>query len=248
MQDKRLALALGEDERFRHPHDARRVERAAAKRALLLSPRNEGRDADAASHPQQPRALGPAQFVRGERHGVCGSGQRLQVAAPARLHAVGKEERAVSVAQFRRLLDGLKNARFVVDRHERHELCTTFERLFDGLEGHPPLPIASKKSVLPPELRRREDGGVLDGGDGEGLARRKAAHRPVIRLGAARGEVHLFRLHPERPRNAVTRFADEIGSLPPEGVQRVGVAEIFFEEGEHALEHFRPQRRRCRVV
>ena len=248
MQDKRLALALGEDERFRHPHDARRVERAAAKRALLLSPRNEGRDADAASHPQQPRALGPAQFVRGERHGVCGSGQRLQVAAPARLHAVGKEERAVSVAQFRRLLDGLKNARFVVDRHERHELCTTFERLFDGLEGHPPLPIASKKSVLPPELRRREDGGVLDGGDGKGLSRRKAAHRPVVRLGAARGEVHLFRLHAERPRNAVARFADEIGSLPPEGVQRVGVAEIFFEEGEHALEHFRPQRRRCRVV
>ena len=71
------------------------------------------------------------------------------------------------MAQFRRLFDGLQNARFVVDRHERHELCAPFQSLFDGLERHPPLLIASKKNVLPPQLCRREDGGVLDRGDGE---------------------------------------------------------------------------------
>ena len=101
VRDKRLALALGEDDRFRHPHDARRVERAAAKSALLLSPRDKGRDADAASHPQEPRALWPAQLVRRERDGVCGSGQRLEIAAPARLHTVGKEERAMWRARRR---------------------------------------------------------------------------------------------------------------------------------------------------
>ena len=244
-------------ERLRHADDAGHIDGAAAQAALLFAPRHEGRNAHPLAHIQRAHSFRPVKFMGGDAQQIDGRRIHIQNIGPRRLHCVAEEQHAPLAAEAGNLGERLHGARLVVDRHDGGENGIPAQQSRKGGEvEHAVRPDGRRgdcKPFLCEQPRGRTHGGMFDGGDDDvpappGIGVHRTAQRPVIRLGPAGGEIDLLRLGAEQGSDGIARGIHSGDRPPPEGVQRMGVAEMIGKAGQHLLQHARVDGRRCGVI
>ena len=181
-------------------HDGGQVLGAGAAVALLCAAVHELLQAHALADVQHADALGRMELVAGHAQHVDLHGLYVDLHAADGLHRVGVEEHAVLLADRGQLGDGLDGADLVVGGHDGHQRGVRADGCVQLLGGHKAVLVHRQVGHLEALLLQLragvQDGVVLDGGCDDVAALLqvligRAAHRPVVGLGAAAGEVDL---------------------------------------------------------
>ena len=101
--------------------DGGHVFRAGAAVPFLLAARGDGDEADAASNPQRPDALGTAELVGGEREQIHAEPPDGHGNLADRLDGVGVKDGAAIAGDRRQLCHGLDRADLIVGVHDRDD-------------------------------------------------------------------------------------------------------------------------------
>ena len=161
-----------------------------------------------------------------------------------RLHRVGVERDPVCMRAHCEFADWLDGAYLVVCKYDGCEDGVGPDRSLEIVNRYQSFPIYGKVGDLEAFflecLATVQDCMMLDSArDDVFTLRRVRTHEPfdgpVVRLGAARGEVDLLALRADRLRDGFPRPRDRIGSLLAQVVDGGGVAIFLAEVREHRL-------------
>ena len=210
-----------------HGGDQRRCLGAAPQAAFLAAAMQQRFEDHAAAHVQAADALGSAELVPGERQGVDAQCLDIHRDLAYRLHAIDVEMDPPPLQHLGDLAHRLQGADFIVHQHDRHQPGIVPQRLAYPLGADQAFTVRRQAGDLeaedPFQVRGDlEDRRMLDGRDDDvgGLrhttdgaaGEQRALDRPVVGLGASRGEGQLGR-----------RAVHQAGDLLPGGGQGVAV-------------------------
>lgn len=227
---------------------------AGAEGGFLGSAEEHGGQAFGVAGVDGSDALGPVDFVGGDREEVGGELFGVDGEFAEGLGGVGVEGDLAAAAEVGDFEDGLHGAGFVVDPLDGNEVGGLGEGLFEGIEVEAAGGVDGDEDdfgpLLPEGVERFQNGGVLDGGghDAAGAAAGGGGEEDeVVGFGAAAGENKLFGAATEQVGEVSAGLGEGAPRTVAGGVVAGGVAEGGAHGVGHCLADF-GQGPGCRVV
>ena len=236
-------------------------QRAAAQAALVAAAVEQRFEPDvrlAAADVQGADALGAVHLVGRQAEQVDAHVVHVERDFARRLHRVGVEQHAASLAQPADVADRLERADLIIRGHHADQERPLGDRRLHLLRRDPPVAIhrqdrhAEAVAFQPPQ---RVEHGVMLRGDRDqvvallSVGRGHALEGEIVALGGAAGEDDRPRLGPDQAGDLLAGLVHRLLGLLTEGVLPAGgVAVVFGEVWQHGLQHARIDARRGMVV
>ena len=223
-----------------------------------LPPLKNGRQPDAALHPQRPDAFRAVELVRRHRQQIDAELPDVHRYLARALHGIGVKQRPVSMGDGGELGDRLDRADLVVGVHHRHEGRVVGHGLAQPVGRHDPARVERQEGRFPSALRQRlegvEHGLVLDARRDEVPAAGNferfggAANGEIVGFGAAAGEDDFRRFGANQGRGCAPRVVNCRFCLLPVVMNTRRIAEKILECAHHGVRGGRVDRGRRVVI
>ena len=237
---------------FAQAHDGGKVLGTGTAPLFLRTAVHENIRQNALFDIQGADALRRMEFVTGKGQHI--HAQRLYIYRNVTdcLYRVGVEPRAVGMGNGGKLRNGLHGADLVIRQHDGNKGGILTDRLFQLGRLHQSLrrdrQIGDLEALLLQRLGAVQNGVMLKRRGDQVLfalcrpAVHAALQRPVIRLGAAGGEVNLTRLGIQGGGDLTARLFHGGAGGTPDGINAAGVAVVLHQPRGHRLQYGRCDR------